>query len=130
MPTKVEIIVRQSSYVINNYKLRSRFLSLKDRNFNTGMLEQLFGSRTRWKLLKLFLSHKDEAFYIRELTRLTDEKLNSIRRELANLEDWGIIKTSLPKEKKIRRTKKTTRIQKRKENRTKIRRPKADIRPD
>ena len=112
MPTKVEIIVRQSSYVINNYKLRSRFLSLKDRNFNTGMLEQLFGSRTRWKLLKLFLSHKDEAFYIRELTRLTDEKLNSIRRELANLEDWGIIKTSLPKEKKIRRTKKTTRIQK------------------
>lgn len=55
------------------------------------MLEQLFGSRTRWKLLKTFLSHPDEHFYIRELTRTTGEKLNSIRRELSNLEEWGIV---------------------------------------
>ena len=55
------------------------------------MLEQLFGSRTRWKLLKVFLSHENDHFFIRELTRLTGEKLNSVRRELANLEAWGII---------------------------------------
>jgi hypothetical protein len=56
------------------------------------MLEQLFGSRTRWKLLKVFLSHEEERFFIRELTRLTGEKLNSVRRELANLEEWGVIR--------------------------------------
>lgn len=60
------------------------------------MLEQLFGSRTRWKLLKVFLSHPEDHFYIRELTRLTDEKLNSVRRELANLEAWGIIISEKP----------------------------------
>ncbi len=56
------------------------------------MLEQLFGSRTRWKLMKLFLSHPDDRYYVRELVRLTREKLNSIRRELKNLETWGIVK--------------------------------------
>lgn len=56
------------------------------------MLEQLFGSRTRWKLMKLFLSHPEEKYYVRELVRLTREKINSIRRELKNLENWGIIK--------------------------------------
>lgn len=60
------------------------------------MLEQLFGSRTRWKLLKVFLSHDEDHFYIRELTRLTDEKINSVRRELSNLENWGIIISEKP----------------------------------
>lgn len=65
------------------------------------MLEQLFGSRTRWKLLKVFLSHAEDHFYIRELTRLTDEKLNSVRRELANLENWGIIISEKSEEKDV-----------------------------
>ncbi len=56
------------------------------------MLENIFGSRTRFKLLKLFLTHPGEYFFVRELTRRTEEKLNSIRRELANLEDIGLIK--------------------------------------
>lgn len=60
------------------------------------MIEQIFGSRTRWKLLKVFLSHSEDHFYIRELTRLTGEKLNSVRRELANLESWGIIVSEKP----------------------------------
>ena len=55
------------------------------------MLEQLFGSRTRWKLLKLFLSQPDEQFFVRELERIIEEKLNSVRRELANLEQLGVI---------------------------------------
>lgn len=55
------------------------------------MLEQLFGSRTRWKLLKLFLSQPDDQFFVRELERIIDEKLNSVRRELANLEQLGVI---------------------------------------
>ena len=69
------------------------------------MLEQLFGSRTRWKLMKIFLSHPDEKYYIRELVRLTREKINSIRRELKNLESWGIVKVVETEEELPRTTK-------------------------
>lgn len=55
------------------------------------MLEQLFGSRTRVKLLRIFLSNPETAFYVRELVRKTGEQINSIRRELSNLEDLGLI---------------------------------------
>jgi len=54
------------------------------------MLEQLFGSRTRLKLLKLFLVEEGE-YFVREITRLSGEKINSVRRELENLQDLGII---------------------------------------
>lgn len=56
------------------------------------MLEQLFGSRTRTKLLRLFLMHSEKAFFIRELTRLIDTQINSVRRELQNLVEGGVIK--------------------------------------
>lgn len=49
------------------------------------MLEQLFGSHTRVKLLRLFLANPQQAFFVRELSRLTNSQINSIRRELANL---------------------------------------------
>lgn len=57
------------------------------------MLEQLFGSRTRVKLLRLFLTHSEEQYFVREITRKVDERINSVRRELANLEDLQLIKT-------------------------------------
>lgn len=57
------------------------------------MLEQLFGSRTRLKLLRLFLTHPTEQFFVREITRRIDERLNSVRRELANLEGIKLIET-------------------------------------
>ncbi len=55
------------------------------------MLENIFGSRTRVKLLKLFLTHPGEYFFVREIARLTEERLNSVRRELDNLATIGII---------------------------------------
>ncbi|MFA5076410.1 MAG: hypothetical protein WC480_03270 [Patescibacteria group bacterium] len=55
------------------------------------MLEHLFGSKTRVKLLRLFLNHPDTAYYTRELTRFLDSQINAIRRELANLESMEII---------------------------------------
>lgn len=55
------------------------------------MIEQLFGSKTRVKLLQLFLSSPDRSFFVREITRKIDEQINSVRRELANLLDVGII---------------------------------------
>lgn len=55
------------------------------------MIEQLFGSKTRVKLLKLFYSNPNRAFYVREITRKIDEQINSVRRELSNLLSIGII---------------------------------------
>ncbi|MEX2006564.1 MAG: transcriptional regulator [Candidatus Saccharimonadales bacterium] len=55
------------------------------------MIEQLFGSKTRVKLLQLFFTNPNRSFYVREITRKVDEQINSVRRELANLLSIGII---------------------------------------
>lgn len=55
------------------------------------MLEKLFGSKTRVKILKLLLIHPAEKYYIRQLSRDLKLQLNSVRRELENLENFGII---------------------------------------
>jgi hypothetical protein len=55
------------------------------------MIEQLFGSKTRVKLLQLFYGNPNRSFYVREITRKIDEQINSVRRELANLLSIGII---------------------------------------
>lgn len=55
------------------------------------MIDALFGSKTRVKLLHLFLNHPGQSFYVREITRLIDEQINSVRRELANMLTIGVI---------------------------------------
>jgi hypothetical protein len=55
------------------------------------VIEQLFGSKTRVKLLQLFYSNPNRAFYVREITRKINEQINSVRRELSNLMSIGII---------------------------------------
>jgi hypothetical protein len=55
------------------------------------MVEQLFGSKTRVKLLQLFYSNPNRSFYVREITRKISEQINSVRRELSNLLSIGII---------------------------------------
>ncbi len=57
------------------------------------MIEQLFGSKTRVKLLNLFFGNPNRAFYVREITRRIDEQINSVRRELSNLLSIGLIKS-------------------------------------
>lgn len=57
------------------------------------MIEQLFGSKTRVKLLQLFYSNPNRSFYVREITRKIDEQINSVRRELSNLLSIGIIRS-------------------------------------
>src|SRR5665213_4525873 len=59
--------------------------------YNRDMIEQLFGSKTRVKLLRLFYSNPNRSFYVREITRKIDEQINSVRRELSNLLSIGII---------------------------------------
>lgn len=67
------------------------------------MLEQLFGSRTRVKLLRLFLTRNDDRFYVREISRVVDEQINSVRRELNNLEDIGLLLSETEDKKKYYR---------------------------
>ncbi len=53
----------------------------------------MFGSGARVKLLQQFLNNQDQEFFIRELTRILDEQINSLRRELENLENIGLLKS-------------------------------------
>ena len=55
------------------------------------MIDALFGSKTRVKLLHLFLNNPGQPFYVREITRKIEEQINSVRRELANMLNVGII---------------------------------------
>jgi len=57
------------------------------------MLKKIFGSGARVKLFQQFLNHPNEEFFIRELTRILDEQINSLRRELENLEKIGLLKS-------------------------------------
>jgi len=54
------------------------------------MLEQLFGSKARLKILRLFLI-KEGPFYVREISKKTKLQLNGVRRELKNLEQLGLL---------------------------------------
>ena len=59
---------------------------------NNTPIEKLFGSKTRAKLLNLFFSNPNKSYYVREITRVIEEQINSVRRELMNLESIGIVK--------------------------------------
>lgn len=64
------------------------------------VLKSLFSSMTRVKILRLYLlSPEGSEFFVRELTRNLDEQINSIRRELENLEKIGML-TSRSRERK------------------------------
>jgi len=55
------------------------------------MLSKLFGSHSRVKILKAFLFHPEERYYIRQLSRDLALQVNSVRRELENLEEFGLL---------------------------------------
>ncbi len=55
------------------------------------MIEKLVNSKTRLKILNLFLSHIDDRYYLRELERMLDESLSPLRRQLVKLVNMGIL---------------------------------------
>lgn len=55
------------------------------------MLEQLFGSKTRVKLLRIFFRSPDKSYYVRELTRVLDSQINAVRREIEQLASIGLL---------------------------------------
>ncbi len=54
------------------------------------MLEELFVSRVRVKILQLFLSSSEQLLHVREIVRRVDEEINAVRRELARMEKYGM----------------------------------------
>lgn len=50
-------------------------------------------SKVRVKLIQLFFQKPQEMWYVRELTRLTDEEINAVRRELARMSEAGMIRS-------------------------------------
>ncbi len=58
------------------------------------IVKSLFSSKTRVKLLELFFSNQDQDYFVREITREIDEQINSVRRELDNLQSIGVVKKS------------------------------------
>ena len=54
-------------------------------------LQDLFVSKVRVKLLQIFLSEPKEIFYVRQLVRKAGEEINAVRRELARMEERGMV---------------------------------------
>ncbi|HCM38146.1 MAG: Transcriptional regulator [Candidatus Gottesmanbacteria bacterium GW2011_GWB1_43_11] len=55
------------------------------------MLKDLITSRVRVKILTLLLSYPQQIFHVREIVRQTQEEINAVRRELAHMEERGMV---------------------------------------
>ncbi|HSX58136.1 MAG TPA: hypothetical protein VLE47_02575 [Candidatus Saccharimonadales bacterium] len=55
------------------------------------MLKDLFISKTRVKLLTVFLSNPGKIFYVRELVRMVGEQINAVRAELSRMEKGDML---------------------------------------
>lgn len=56
------------------------------------MLADIVVSKTRVKLLELFLSDVTAMYHVRDLVRQTNEEINAVRRELLRMENAGMVK--------------------------------------
>ncbi len=54
-------------------------------------LQKIIVSKTRLGLFKIFFDQPQESFYIREAVRMIGEEINSVRRELNNLVEAGLL---------------------------------------
>lgn len=55
------------------------------------MFADLITSKTRIKLLNLFLTQPHEMYHVRECVRRTEEEINAVRRELLSLEKKSVL---------------------------------------
>jgi len=55
------------------------------------LLRPLLVSKTRAKLLSVFLNNPGKIFYVRELVRAVSEQINAVRAELARMEKAGMV---------------------------------------
>lgn len=55
-------------------------------------LRDFIVSKVRVKLIKTLLENPNEMYHVRELVRRTGEEINAVRRELARMEETGMVK--------------------------------------
>jgi len=55
------------------------------------LLEDIFISKVRVKVLQLFYGNLGQIFHVREIVRRVSEEINAVRRELARLEKAGMV---------------------------------------
>jgi len=55
------------------------------------VLDKLFGSKLRVKALGWLMTHSDEEYFVRQLTKILDEDSANLGRELAKLAQMGIL---------------------------------------
>ena len=55
------------------------------------MLNQIISSRAKRKILTLLLTNPKKKFYVREISRMVDENINSARKELSKLTAAGLV---------------------------------------
>ena len=70
------------------------------------IMEELFVSKVRVKILQLFLSSTESLFHVRELVRRVDEEINAVRRELARMEKYGMVSSEWRANRRLYRFKK------------------------
>lgn len=56
------------------------------------MLKDLFVSEVRINILRLMLTGPNEQFHVRAIVRAVDAEINAVRRELAKLEEMGLLR--------------------------------------
>ncbi|HOZ03360.1 MAG TPA: winged helix-turn-helix domain-containing protein [Candidatus Woesebacteria bacterium] len=56
-------------------------------------IDDLMISKVRVKILQLFFSQQGNLFYVREITRLINEEINAVRRELDRMLGFGLLKS-------------------------------------
>lgn len=59
------------------------------------MLNELFSSKTRVEVLKLFLFNPDNSFYQRQISHLTNQPIRGVQRELEKLSRIGLLQKSI-----------------------------------
>jgi len=59
------------------------------------VLNELFSSRTRVEVLKLFLFNPDHSFYQRQISHLTNQPIRGVQRELEKLGRIGLLQKSI-----------------------------------
>ena len=64
---------------------------MSDLNSAAAQLRPLLISKTRAKLLTVFLNNPGKIYYVRELVRAISEQINAVRAELSRLEKAGIV---------------------------------------
>lgn len=56
-------------------------------------MKDLMISRVRVKILQLFFANAEGMYYVREITRKTNEEINAVRRELDKMLGYGLLRS-------------------------------------